>query len=580
MTTQNSVLEIPQKPTRQYLPQDFSISKWENLAPYYEKLISQDIENEADLKQFLTNLNELEAVVSEELAWRYIRMTCHTDNAEYAQAFQYFVAEIEPKIAPLRDKLNKKLYQSPYLQTLAREQKPYFLLKRELQKEIEIYREENVPLLAEMQIIAQKYTEIVGAMTVEIEGREQTLQQASQKLQDSNRHVRKEVYFKIQQRRLQDKARIDEIMNQLVALRHKIAQNTGFDNYRDYMFKAKSRFDYTKEDCFAFHDSIEQTAVPLLDKIIEKKRKKLGVETFFPWDSQATAEGEQPLRPFENAQELLDKTIRCLSRLHPEVGKKLQIMQAMGHLDLESRKSKAAGGYNYPLLETGVPFIFMNAASLMRDVVTLLHESGHALHNFLTRDIPLIAFKSPPAEVAELASMTMELITMDFWDEFFENPQDLQRAKAEHLCDLLTTLPWVATIDKFQHWIYENPTHTTEQRTQTWVQLFDRFSDKITNWTGLEHFKQNLWQKQLHIFELPFYYIEYAMAQLGAIAIWKNYRENPQETLEKYFQALGLGSMATIPEIYQTAGIQFDFSAPYIASLMQFVKTELDKVWK
>jgi oligoendopeptidase F len=253
-------------------------------------------------------------------------------------------------------------------------------------------------------------------------------------------------------------------------------------------------------------------------------------------------------------------------------------MREMGHLDLDSRKGKAPGGYNYPLSEIGVPFIFMNATSTLRDMTTIMHEGGHAVHNFLTMDLKLNDFKSPPMEVAELASMSMELISMDHWNIFFDNEADLKRAKLEHLEDLIATLPWVATIDKYQHWIYENPEHTLDERKSNWNRILNEFSDSVTDWSGLQDGKDYMWQKQLHLYEVPFYYIEYGMAQLGAIAVWRNYRKDPQKGLQGYMNALKLGYMKTIPEIYSAAGIRFDFSKEYIKELMDFVKLEISKI--
>ena len=247
----------------------------------------------------------------------------------------------------------------------------------------------------------------------------------------------------------------------------------------------------------------------------------------------------------------------------------------MGHLDLESRKGKAPGGYNYPLAEIGVPFIFMNATSTLRDMITILHEGGHAIHSFVTRDLELGHFKSTPSEVAELASMSMELISMEHWDVYFDRPEDLKRAKKEHLEQILETLPWVATIDKFQHWIYQHPSHSLEDRKREWNAIFDQFSDSITVWDGLEHARDYLWQKQLHLFEVPFYYIEYGMAQLGAVAVWKNFKQDPVSGLNSYLDALKLGYKRSIPEIYKAANIKFDFSQEYIRELMNFVREEL-----
>jgi oligoendopeptidase F len=253
-------------------------------------------------------------------------------------------------------------------------------------------------------------------------------------------------------------------------------------------------------------------------------------------------------------------------------------MKANGLFDVESRMGKAPGGYNYPLAETGAPFIFMNSANSLRDLTTMVHEGGHAIHTFLTADLELNDFKHCPSEVAELASMSMELISMDNWDVYFDNEEDLNRAKKEQLADVLKTLPWVAVIDQFQHWIYTNPDHNAADREAAFKQIYTRFGAGFADWTEYDQQFGNLWQKQLHLFEVPFYYIEYAIAQLGAIAVWKNYKENPTKALEQYLAALTLGYTKPMNEIYETAGIKFDFSAAYIKELAMFVKNELNKL--
>ncbi|MFZ6013321.1 MAG: M3 family metallopeptidase, partial [Bacteroidota bacterium] len=308
------------------------------------------------------------------------------------------------------------------------------------------------------------------------------------------------------------------------------------------------------------------------------RKARLKVDVLRPWDKSVDPEGREALKPFTTGAELTEKTIKVFKNLDSYLGQCLWVMRAMGHLDLESRIGKAPGGYNYPLAEIGVPFIFMNATSTLRDMVTIMHEGGHAVHNFLTRDLELNDFKSTPSEVAELASMSMELISMDHWNEFFGNENDLNRAKREHLESLIETLPWVATIDKFQHWIYENPDHSPDDRRKQWNKIFDQFADSVTDWSELEAVKNYLWQKQLHLYEVPFYYIEYGMAQLGAIAVWRNYRKDPKRGLQGYQNALKLGYMKTIPEIYAAADIKFDFSREYIHELVSFVRKELAAV--
>lgn len=570
-------MEIVKRAQRFFLPEDFKLSDWLSLKTYFDQLMETEITTTAELKKWLKKRSELESVIAEDLAWRYIRMTCYTDNMEYSKAYQDFVQNIQPEIAPYSDKLNKKAADSPFLTELEQEE-GYDIMIKNLKKEIEIFREENIPLFTEITTETQKYAQISGDMSVDIDGKDLTLQQAGVLLMDTNRNKREEVFSKISKRRLADKEKLNELFSKLILLRHEVANNADFANFRDYMFRALGRFDYTPQDCFDFHDSIANEVRPLLDEFMLERRHKLGYESLHPWDKLVDPEGKPALKAFENGADLTDKAIEVFRRLDPFLGQCLSIMKAMGHLDLESRKGKAPGGYNYPLAEIGVPFIFMNATSTLRDMVTIMHEGGHAIHNFVTKDLELQDFKSTPSEVAELASMSMELISMDHWDVFFTNEDDLKRAKREHLEDLIETLPWVATIDKFQHWIYENPHHIIEERKAVWNSIADEFSDNITDWSGWEEAKDYLWQKQLHLYEVPFYYIEYGMAQLGAIAVWRNYKQDKQRGLQSYLNALKLGYMKSIPEIYAAAGIKFDFSRAYIAELIQFVKDELRKL--
>lgn len=570
-------IKIPQRKIRRFVPESFKVTTWEELQPYFEELKKADLSDIDRLKGWLKDRSELESIIAEEAGWRYIHMTCDTTNEEHNNSYMQFVTEIQPKIAPISNELNKKAVACEYLKELEKEE-GYDIMIRSLRKALEIYRDENVPLKTKIQQETQKFGQISGAMTIEHDGQELTLQQAAVKLQDTDRSLRKAIYDKISSRRLEDKGKLDELYNSLISLRDEVARNAGFNNFRDYMFAAMGRFDYTPQDCFDFHESVAKEVVPLLNGMAEERKNKLNVDTLRPWDKAVDPEGKAPLKPFNTGKELLEKSIECFRRIDPFLGQCLSIMKEMGHLDLESRKGKAPGGYNYPLAEIGVPFIFMNATSTLRDMVTLMHEGGHAVHNFLTKDLELSDFKHTPSEVAELASMSMELISMDQWDLFFEDPEDLKRAKTEHLEQIIETLPWVATIDKFQHWIYENPGHTIEERTSEWNNILDQFSDSVTDWSGLQDKKDYIWQKQLHLYEVPFYYIEYGMAQLGAIAVWKNYKEDKQKGLEGYMNALKLGYMRSIPEVYAAANIKFDFSKEYIAELIGFVKRELESL--
>jgi oligoendopeptidase F len=568
---------IPQRPERKFLGEDFKVTTWEELKPWLDKLMDRDLNSVEALKKWFRDRSEVEAVVSEDLAWRYIKMTCYTENEEYRKSYQDFIENIQPQMAPVADQLNKKAAASPYLNELSNKE-GFDIMIRSLKKDIEIFRDENVPLYTEINTESQKYALINGAMTIDWEGKEITLQQGSVLMMSTDRKIRESVYHKISERRLKDKDTLDELFTKLITLRHKVSLNAGFPNFRDYMFRSLGRFDYTPQDCFDFHEAIRGEVVPLLDKFSKERKAALKVEQLRPWDKAVDPEGREALKPFTNGKELTEKTIEVFRRLDPFLGQCLAVMKEMGHLDLESRKGKAPGGYNYPLSEIGVPFIFMNATSTLRDMVTIMHEGGHAIHNFLTRDLELNDFKSTPSEVAELASMSMELISMDHWDVFFTNEAELRRAKREHLEDIIETLPWVATIDKYQHWLYEHPAHTPDDRKKQWNITFDQFADTVTDWHGLQNAKDYLWQKQLHLYEVPFYYIEYGMAQLGAIAVWRNFRKNRKAGLEGYQNALKLGYMKSIPEIYKAANIKFDFSRAYIKELMDFVRAELDKI--
>ena len=566
-------LHIPTRAKRPFIGEEFDLKKWDDVQPFFENLKNREINSLEDLKQWFSDRSEIESYLSENFAWRYIRQTCDTANTGLINALQFFITEIQPKLAEYGNALDKKVVDNPFLGELTA---PGFAITlRGMKKAIEIFREENIPVITEMQTEERKYGAIAGAMTVTFDGEEMTLQRAADRLQSTDRSVREEAWRAIAGRRYEDHGKLDDLLNKLVTLRDTVGRNAGFSNYRDYMFAAMGRFDYTPQDCFNFHGSVKKAVVPILNEMAAERKAALQVDALRPWDTKVDPKGLPPLKPFETGEELLDKTIRAFSRLDPFLGDCLRIMKTMKHLDLESRKGKAPGGYNYPLDEIGVPFIFMNATSNLRDMVTLLHEGGHAVHSLVTRDLALNSFKHTPSEVAELASMSMELITMDFWDEFFDNEEDLKRAKITHLESIIETLPWVATVDKFQHWMYENPQHTPEQRTEAWVRIYEEFTDTVMDWSALENFKKYLWQRQLHIYEVPFYYIEYGIAQLGAIGVWKNYRENPAAGLKGYLDALKLGYTATIGEIYQAANIPFDFSERHIAELMQFVRDEL-----
>ncbi|MFY7879788.1 MAG: M3 family oligoendopeptidase [Lacibacter sp.] len=561
---------------RSFLPHDFTVTTWEHLEPYFQQLLNRPLNSIQELEQWLKDSSELEAVISEDACWRQVRMTCDTENKELEEAFNYFYIEIAPKMQPYADQLNRKLIASEFTAQL--DQQKYFTYLRSIRKSIDLFREANIPLQSELSVMQQQFGQIAGKMTVEIEGKEYTLQQAGKFLESPDRALREQVYLKMQNRRYADREALNTLFDQLVAKRHQIALNTGFSNYRDYKFKEMGRFDYTPADCFRFHDSVKHHVVPLVKRIYEEQRKAIGVDVLRPWDMDAEPEGIQPLQPFADGTELLDKTIQCFEQLNPFFADCLRKMDELKRFDLDSRKGKAPGGYNMPLAESGAPFIFMNAAGTLDDVTTMVHEGGHAVHSFLTHDLELTGFKEYGAEIAEVASMAMELFSMEYWTVFFKDKEELRRAKFKQLERVLTILPWIARIDAFQHWIYEHPNHTSEERGAYWLQLANEYSTGLIDYSGLEQFRPYEWQRQLHLFEVPFYYIEYGIAQLGAIGLWMQFKQNPQQALEHYMEALKLGGTKTLPELYAAAGLKFDFSPDHIKVLMEFVRDEMDRL--
>lgn len=561
---------------RHYLPADFKVVNWEGLEPFFKELNERPIHSKADLEKWLLDSSEVEAAISEDACWRQIKMTCDTESKELEEAFHFFVMEIQPKIQPYADALNKKLVHSPFVQEL--DEKKYHTYLRSVRKNIELFREENIPLQAELGVLQQHFGQITGVMSINHNGQEYTMQQAAKFLQSKDRSERETVYRKIQDRRLMAKEELNKLYSELLDKRQQVAINAGFENYRDYKFKELGRFDYNTADCEQFQQGVKEHVVPLVNEIYKQKLSKLQLDSLRPWDLDAEPEGTEALRPFTTGNELLQKSIAVLEKLNPFFADCFRTMEKMGHFDLESRKGKAPGGYNCPLAESGAPFIFMNAAGQMDDVTTMVHEGGHAVHSFLAHPLELSAFKEYPMEIAEVASMAMELFTMDHWEPFFSNPEELKRAKQHQLERAITIFPWIATIDKFQHWVYTHPNHTLNERAAQWVNILQEFSTEVLDVSGLDAYRKYSWQRQLHLFEVPFYYIEYGIAQLGAIGLWMQYKQNPEAALNNYMNALSLGGTKTLPELYEAAGLKFDLSPAQIKKLMDFVKEEMDKL--
>ena len=529
------------------------------------------IESAAALEAWLADLDELQSCVGEYAARRYIDMTCHTDDPEIERRYLQYVEQIEPRCQPRWHRLKVRYLESPYRDGLDRA--TYEVYDRHIQAEVELFREENVPLETELTTLDQQYDKISGAMAVVFQGEERTLPQMARFQEEQDRELRRTAWEAVASRRLQDREAIESIFDQMLALRRRVAENAGLADYRAYAWKSRARFDYTPEDCLRFHDAVARAVVPLRDRLDERRRQALGVAVLRPWDLAVDPANRPPLRPFDTADTLCKGVETILGRLEPEFAWEFARLRARGALDVESRIGKAPGGYQYTLDEIREPFIFMNAAGVQRDVETLLHEGGHALHAAATRTLPLRLYRHAPFEFCEVASMAMEHLGRPHLDVFYR-PEDAARAARKHLEDVIALVPWIAIIDAFQHWLYTRPGHSRDERREVWVGLLDRFYHKL-DWQGWEAARDATWQRQGHLFGSPFYYIEYAIAQIGALQIWLQAKQDPRRAIENYRRALALGGSRPLPELFAAADIRFDFSERTLVPLMEAVEQEL-----
>ena len=560
---------------RSFLAKELQIDSWQVIEQYYATLQKEEIADIDTIKNWLIKRSELVAAVEEEKAWRYINTSRYTDKKEYSEAYIVFSQDIEPKIIKAEKALDKKLIESIDKIDIPVD---FQVFIRGIKKQLELYREENIALLSDIDIEEQKYSAITGKMSVQFKGQELTLQQADNLLKATDRKTRKQVFDLIHERRGVDYDELNRLLDNLIRKRQNVAKNAGYINYLQYRFDDLGRFDYSINDCMQFHSSVKSAVVPLVENLANNRRLELNLDRLLPFDLKVDTKGRDSLKPARTSRELIDKSLACLYEVDETFGNCLKQLDDNGYLDLESRKCKAPGGYNYPLFESNVPFIFMNASNSLRDVVTLMHESGHAIHSILSGNLPIVYQKEFPSEIAELASMSMELISMEHWHHFFTDEEELKRAKKEQIEGLIQVLPWVATIDKFQHWIYTHECTAASDRMEAWEKISGEYESSLVDWYGFEMHHRNFWQKQIHLFQFPLYYIEYGIAQLGAIGVWKNYKENPQKTIEQYKNALSLGYTKTLPELYEAAGVPFDFSEGHIKELMSFVKEELAKL--
>jgi oligoendopeptidase F len=549
-------------------------TKWSDIEPYYQEFLNREIDSAKALEMWLLELGRFDAYVGETGSMLYVNMTCDTEDEIVKEAYLDFVENVEPELARTGDLLNRKFAECPFSTQL--DQEEYNVLLRDTKMDLALFREENIPLGTELTKLGQRYNEICGAMSVEFDGEERTMQQMGKYLQVNERDVRESAYRTVGERRFENANEIDEIYEKMIALRQQVAENAGYENYRDYIFDAKHRFDYSHEDCEAFQDAVEAICVPLMREVDNERKENLNLDSLRMWDLGHDVYGREPLKPFTDVDEMVAGTSRMFHRLSPELGSFFDSLRDGTSLDLDSRKGKAPGGYQLQRDHSRKPFIFMNATGLQRDLETMVHEAGHAFHSIYADDLPLVDYRSAPLEFCEVASMSMEMLTYDFLDEFYSK-EDANRAVREHLEGIVSILAWIATIDAFQHWIYTNPKHSRSERYEKWLELGKRFGS-ILDWSGFEEWRNVSWQKQLHLFSYPFYYIEYGIAQLGALQMWLQYRENPEKALTNYATAMRLGGSRPLPNLFEAGEMNFDLGKSTVQGLIDAVRDELAKL--
>ena len=556
-----------------FVSDDLDGTSWGEIEPYMNNLRDRELNCSTCLENFISDRSDLSEIISEARARLYINMTCHTDDEDIQKAWMDFVENVAPKLSEYSDILNRRIIEHDAVNDLP---KQYEILIKGLKTNIEIFREENIPLQTRVTKLDTKYDEICGAQIIEFDGEKKTIPQMAIYLENTDRSIRENAWRAVAERRFQDSEKLSEIFDEMIQIRHKIATNAGFEGYQQYMFAAMHRFDYTIDDCLEFHDSIESVCQPLRHKNDEDRKQKLGLEKLRPWDMGVDIRGRSPLKPFKEVKEMVDGCSRIFHSMSKELGNYFDLLEANDCLDLDSRKGKAPGGYQYYLQKSRIPFIFMNAAGTQRNVETMIHEAGHAFHSFYSGHLQLIHERDAPIEFAEVASMSMELLTHPYWGEFYEG-KDADRARRNHLEDIIAFMPWMATIDAFQHWIYANPEHTREERAAKWLELGKRFGPDI-DMSGLNDIHEVSWQRQGHLFGVPFYYVEYGIAQLGALQMWQYHRKDTKDALSRYKDGLSLGYTRGLTELFEASGLALSFSESHVSNLINEIELALETI--
>lgn len=540
------------------LPQEatpMSRWSWSEIEPYYHDLAARSLSRDT-ATTFLMDWTRLSERLDEVLQRHYVATTCNTADQEAEQRFNTFLDEIYPAMQDAEQQLKKKLLDSGL------EPPGFELPLQKMRAEVALFRPANLPLFTEEHKLSAQYDKIVGAQTVQWAGEELTLTQLQPVYQNPDRPMREQAWRLAAERQLADREAINALWQKFLELRQQVAANTNLGDYRAFCWQKLHRFDYTPDDCQLFHEAIEAEVVPAASRIYQKRRQRLGLETLRPWDLEVDPLGRPPLRPFREVSELQAKAGSMFHHLDPQLGAYFETMVHEGLLDLDNRKNKAPGGYCTSFAAAKRPFIFMNVVGVHEDVQTMLHEAGHAFHVFESSRLPYYQQLQVGEEFGEIGSMAMELLAAPYLSASggFYSQAEAARARIEHLEQAILFWPFMAVVDAFQHWVYENPAAAMHPANcdAHWATLWRRFMPGV-DWTGLEQELLTGWQRKLHIHQVPFYYVEYGLAQLGSVQVWRNSLNDQAGAVAGYRRALALGGTASLPELYATAGAKFAF---------------------
>lgn len=559
----------------------FQVIDWtaEDYQPYFDDLLQREITAD-NVNAWLKNWSDLMRLSGEAFSRTYVATTLDTTDETAEARYKQFLEHVYPALIVAMNALNKKLVASGITP------ENFEIALQHLKTDIELFREENLPLITELGNLTFEYDKMVGAQTVTWEGEEITLTQLLPIMLRSDRSTREKAWRLAAERRQKDRAAFNELWKKLLSIRVQIAKNAGYDNYRDFRWKEMKRFDYTPQDSETFQEAIKQVVTPAAQRIYERHRQQLGYESLRPWDEEwrngIDPLGRAPLAPYQTSEEFESKTIAIFDHVDPVLGNYFREMSDRDMLDLENRKGKAPGGYcmSYPMMRR--PFIFMNGVGMHDDVQTMLHEGGHAFHVFESQDIEFAHHTEPPMEFAEVASMAMELLAAPYLTTSqggFYSEADAARARIEHLEGMIKFWPYMAVVDSFQHWVY---THTddaidTDKCDAKWLELWNTFMIGV-DYSGLEDYVKVGWQHKLHIFQIPFYYVEYGLAQLGSVQVWANALNDQALAVANYRKALALGGTASLPELYATAGAKFAFDAHTLGDAVRLIERVIDEL--